>query len=288
MLKRILGSIIALSVIVAVGIFWLKPDLHGQSRLKNFSDSVGLEERVAPITEILPAPLRRHSNLTRIADKLQSQAVVELTNQERLKQGLPALKVNALLTKAAELKLSDMVTGQYFEHVSPSGVGPSDLAKKVNYEYVVVGENLAEGDFTSDADLVKGWMDSPGHRANILNTKYEEIGIAVRKAKLFGNDVWIGVQEFGKPLSACPGVDDALKLRIDTNQKEADQLEAEVTQLAKDLEQAKINGQIEFYNTQVPIYNQKINSYNTLVETLKQDVENYNTQVKKFNLCINS
>jgi uncharacterized protein YkwD len=52
------------------------------------------------------------------------------------------------------------------------------LAKKVNYEYVVVGENLAEGDFTSDADLVKGWMDSPGHRANILNTKYEEIGIA--------------------------------------------------------------------------------------------------------------
>lgn len=288
MVKKIFGITFILCLLVILGVFWFKPDSSGQSRLKHYSDAIGIQESIAPVSEILPGPLRRHSSLQRLTSTLQSQNVVTLTNLERTKNGLPALKVNAKLTKAAENKLADMVAKQYFEHISPSKAGPSDLAKQVGYDYLVIGENLAEGDFTSDADLVKGWMDSPGHRANILNTKYEEIGIAVRKAKLFGNDVWIGVQEFGKPLSACPGVDSDLKLRIDTNQKEADQLEAEVTQLAKDLEQAKTNGQIEFYNTQVPIYNQKINSYNTLVETLKQDVENYNTQVKKFNLCINS
>src|SRR6185369_15716694 len=118
--------------------------------------------------------------------------------------GLPALKENALLDKAAKKKLDDMFAQQYFEHINPQGKGPSDLAKSVGYDYIAIGENLALGNFKNDAELVQAWMDSPGHRANILNKQYTEIGVAVGQGTYEGKKTWLAVQEFGRPTSSCP------------------------------------------------------------------------------------
>jgi len=119
-----------------------------------------------------------------------------------------------------DLQLDDIFEKQYFAHISPEGLGPSDLAEKSGYEYIMIAENLALGNFKDDNTLVNAWMDSPGHRANILNNRYTEIGVAVGKGffsesnennkEEIATEVWIAVQEFGLPLSSCPKPEESL------------------------------------------------------------------------------
>lgn len=259
-------------------------------KLPNFESinnfSTGLQESVRPAVELLPKPLSKRTGVSNQESPLTASEVIALSNTEREKAGLPPLKQNSRLERAALAKVDDMVAQQYFEHESPDGKGPSDLAEAAGYAYIVVGENLAEGDFTSSKDLVDGWMNSPGHRANILNERFEEIGVAVRIDTLFGKKVWIAVQEFGKPLSSCPGINEALKSQIAQDQARASTLENELTTLKASMDQAQAEGRVEFYNSQVPIYNQKVASYNTLVESIKADVASYNLSVQAFNACI--
>ena len=68
------------------------------------------------------------------------------------------------------------------------------------------------GNFKNDQDLVSAWLNSPGHRANILNTRFTEIGTAVLKGFYEGREVWMAVQEFGLPLSSCPNPDSKVKI----------------------------------------------------------------------------
>ena len=134
---------------------------------------------------------------------LQSQIIAQ-TNLQRQENGnLPALKENAELDATAAAKANDMFINQYFEHVSPSGIGPGDLAQKNGYSYIVEGENLILGNFSSEKEVVQDWMNSPGHRANILNVRYTDIGVSIIKGTYKGQTVWIGVQEFGLPSSVC-------------------------------------------------------------------------------------
>lgn len=288
MLKKIAVSTILFAGIAAGVFFGFKYLYQTTDRQIDLPSLIttGRLESVSPAEELLPPPLSKRLTAVSQEKSLASKEVIDLTNKERVAQGLPALKENFELNKAAELKLQDMVDRQYFEHESPTGEGPSDLANRAGYAYILVGENLAEGDFTSSADLVQGWMDSPGHRANILNAKFSEIGVAVRKDSLFGRNVWIAVQEFGRPLSSCPSVDEPLKAKIDQEQAQASVLENEIQTLQTQLEQAKQSGNTSEYNSLVPTYNQKVNSYNLLVEQLKTNIATYNESVKKFNSCI--
>jgi len=108
--------------------------------------------------------------------KLTVKGVIDNTNKQRALNGdLPVLKENFKLNFSAEKKLQDMFVKQYFEHNSPEGIGVGDLGLQAGYEYIIIGENLALGNFKDDASLVDAWMASPGHRANILNKKYTEI-----------------------------------------------------------------------------------------------------------------
>lgn len=101
--------------------------------------------------------------------------VVDLTNQERKKYGLPALKINTTLSKMAHTKANDMAVNHYFDHTSPTYGSPFDMMKKFGITYRAAGENIAMGQKTPQ-EVVNGWMNSPGHRANILNKNYTEIG----------------------------------------------------------------------------------------------------------------
>ncbi|OPA24186.1 serine protease [Bacillus cereus] len=104
------------------------------------------------------------------------QRVVELTNVERKKQGLSDLKINKELSKVARIKSEDMQKNQYFDHNSPTYGSPFDMMKQFGIAYKTAGENIAQGQRTPE-EVVQAWMNSPGHRANILNNGYTDIGV---------------------------------------------------------------------------------------------------------------
>lgn len=156
---------------------------------------------------------------------LTKAKIIAQTNIQRYNNDLLSpLFENAKLNASAKAKADDMFLNQYFEHISPLGVDPGALVKSYGYEYIVAGENLILGNFADEKELVQAWMASPGHRANILNNRFTEIGAAIIKGTYNGKTAWIGVQEFGLPLSACSQPDVGLKTEISDNKIQLDQL----------------------------------------------------------------
>jgi len=215
---------------------------------------------------------------------LQSKIITE-TNLQRQENGnLPPLTENIKLNEAAAAKANDMFLNQYFEHVSPSGVGPGALAQEYGYDYIVEGENLILGNFSSEKDVVQNWMDSPGHRANILNNRYTEMGAAMVKGIYKGETVWIGVQEFGLPLSVCNEPDAGLKTKIDSEKMQLDVTSSELNQERSQIENA--DKRSSTYKQMVDDYNALVGQYNSLVADLKNITNQYNMQVNAFNNCV--
>lgn len=136
---------------------------------------------------------------TASAGDLTSGKLIDLANQSRAKENLPALKENAALKAAAEAKADDMLKNDYFAHTSPKGITPWHWIKQAGYGYKFAGENLAIN-FTSAKSQHEAWMKSKTHRANILNGNYQEIGIAVAEGKIDGKSATVTVQLFGTPL----------------------------------------------------------------------------------------
>lgn len=102
--------------------------------------------------------------------------VVRLTNVERVKNGLPELQMDSKLSEVAWYKSMDMQTIGYFSHTSPTYGSPFDMMTKFGISYTGAGENIAYG-FPSASSVVNGWMNSPGHRANILRKEFTHIGV---------------------------------------------------------------------------------------------------------------
>jgi hypothetical protein len=133
---------------------------------------------------------------TLIASDITIENVVNLTNQSRGESGEQVLSVNSKLSAAAEAKAEDMISKNYFSHTSPAGVTPWRWIEKENYEYNYAGENLAM-DFHSAEKMEEAWMASPTHRANIMNEKYSDIGVAVKEGLINGHDTILAVVMFG-------------------------------------------------------------------------------------------
>lgn len=104
------------------------------------------------------------------------QEVVELTNAERQKHGLAPLKIDEALSKVARVKSEDMAKQNYFSHNSPTYGSPFDMMKQFGISYRTAGENIAMGQ-KSPQEVVNAWMNSEGHRANILNSNFTHIGV---------------------------------------------------------------------------------------------------------------
>ena len=235
--------------------------------------------------EIFTSPL--HTNLAGDRANLSPVEIIRITNEKRVAAKAAPLVHNVLLDQAATQKLQDMFDKQYFEHISPDGHGPGWLATHVGYSYVVIGENLAMGTFDSDAALLDAWMNSPGHRENILNTRYTEIGVAVGHGTYNGERIWIAVQEFGKPSSACPAIESGIKTQIEKDKASVADLQAQITQDKKNLD-AMNHDTAEAssaYNAKVATYNDLISKYNDQVANLKSEIDTYNKEVRGFNSC---
>ncbi|MFC4775538.1 CAP domain-containing protein [Paenibacillus sp. GCM10023252] len=102
--------------------------------------------------------------------------VVDLVNVERAKAGLPALKSDAPLAKVALAKAKDMDTNNYFSHTSPTYGSPFDMMRQFGISYSYAGENIASGQRTPE-EVMKAWMNSPGHRENIMSANFTKIGV---------------------------------------------------------------------------------------------------------------
>ena len=207
-----------------------------------------------------------------------------LTNAERVKAGFTPLTFSTKLSDIAIAKAKDMNARQYFAHVSPSGIDIGMLAVEFGYKYLNIGENLALGNFDSSQDVVTGWMNSPGHRANILHTSYTEIGIGVILGTYEGRTVWFAVQEFGRPQSSCPQADQDLKQRIASYQEQLRTLEGALAILRSEIETSGLS-QAE-YNTKANEYNTLVARYNNVVAITKQDIAVYNAQADVYNACL--
>lgn len=125
--------------------------------------------------------------------------IVDLTNEERLTT--TPLARNAVLDEAARLKAEHMATKGYFAHYSPDGISPWYWFDAAGYSFVHAGENLAVL-FTDSEDVVDAWMNSPGHRANILNEDYREIGVGTAEGTYKGRTTVFVVQLFAAPAEA--------------------------------------------------------------------------------------
>ena len=114
------------------------------------------------------------------ATNINTDALLADTNGQRTSHNEPALQFNARLASAAQAKAHDMATRQYWSHVTPDGREPWSFIDKTGYQYEAAGENLAYGFGTSD-QVIAAWMQSPEHRANVLNADYQDVGFATAK-----------------------------------------------------------------------------------------------------------
>lgn len=124
--------------------------------------------------------------------------ILALVNQERSNAGLAQVARNATLEDQAEEYACEMIAQNFFAHENPvTGSTLKDRAASFDYQFMVIGENLAAGQQTPQ-EVMTAWMNSPGHRANILDSRFTELGVSVRIGGQYGI-YW--VQEFGKPLN---------------------------------------------------------------------------------------
>ena len=117
--------------------------------------------------------------------------VVRLVNEERAKYGLGALKEDWELSRVARYKSQDMKDKKYFSHTSPTYGSPFEMMKAFGLSYSYAGENIAMGQRTPK-EVVNAWMNSPGHRANILNASYKKIGVGYVTGGSYWTQMFIG------------------------------------------------------------------------------------------------
>ena len=281
--------LILIAAVFVVGFYFKDEVIKFYSGLGNQIQNVQKINVGSVVSEVaknvsMPGPLNIGGSEQAVV-LLQSKIISETNLQRQQNGNLSPLTENENLDEAAAAKANDMFVNQYFEHVSPSGIDPGELVQNYGYNYIVEGENLILGNFLSEKEVVQDWMNSPGHRANILNVRYTEIGVAIVKGTYKGESVWIGVQEFGLPLSACIQPNDVLKNSIDSDNGQLSLLSSQIKDKKSEIDSTSQDS--PSYNQMINDYNQMISQYNSLADETKSNIAEYNSQVNVFNACVN-
>lgn len=251
------------------------------------------------------------------AKELDPEIVLKWTNFYRQENNIAALKENSALKKAAEAKLEDMFQKQYFEHVSPDNKNASFWVEQAGYKYIIIGENLALGDYQNEKELTDAWMASSGHRANILNSKYIEIGVAIKLDYFKGSKTFLAVQIFGASASLCKSPDENLKNIIADKKTEYKNLKEVASQIKTLTEKSKklmkegnekikegneadnkeeaeklwaegktLQREAQKIYEEAEKLQEKIKNADELYNEIKILIEKYNEQVKNYNNCL--
>lgn len=163
--------------------------IHPEDKIELPDGSTGASSNTASEGHISPQTPSASETST------QAEEVLKLVNNERTAHGLKPLTLSDKLTSIANTKAQDMVDKNYFSHTSPTYGSPFDMLHTFGISYSNAGENIAAGQTTSD-QVMRDWMNSSGHRANILNKNYTQLGVGYVKGGSYGTE-W--VQLFIKP-----------------------------------------------------------------------------------------
>ncbi len=148
-----------------------------------------------------------NSNVLGTSSDYSDTSLLNNTNAARAADNETALSIDPQLSAAAQAKANDMVSRNYWAHNTPDGKTPWTFIEAAGYNYQLAGENLAYG-FNNAADAVTGWMNSPEHRANILNTGYSQVGFGVASSPNYqgkGPETVV-VAEYGQPAAAAANI----------------------------------------------------------------------------------
>ncbi len=299
-MKRRTGGIIAVIIFLLV-VFFFSFSINDLSRIYHkvnvyleqkfvFNKKFKIEEirKLGGISNLGPLVINRERKL---AEKtLGADLVTEYSNEYRLNNKITALSENDKLNLSAKKKAKDILEKQYFDHISPEGLSVEDLGREVGYDFILLGENLAMGDFENPRELVDAWIESTGHRENILNHSYTETGVAVERGVFNSGEIWVIVVHFGTPKSVCPEVKEELREEIERGKKRLDALIGDFSFLSKEIDSTK-EGKRDREKAEervrlVDSYNEKVEEYNFLLKSLSKKTSLYNEQVRLFNDCL--
>lgn len=182
------------------------PDQHRKTKMKFFKFVL----RYIPVFIFIALGLGLnsawnsfHKNVLGYATGIDASSVVAQSNSQRAANGVGNLSLNSQLSAAAQAKANDMAAKDYWSHVSPGGTTPAQVIANSGYAYTSAGENLAYG-FDTTTDVINAWMNSPDHRANLLNGSFKDVGIGMANAANYQNSgpQTIVVAEYGDPVEA--------------------------------------------------------------------------------------
>ncbi|MEV7672023.1 sigma-70 family RNA polymerase sigma factor [Streptomyces sp. NPDC088752] len=146
----------------------------------------------APVTKTPTAPSSPTATKQDSGHTSVEEQVIALVNAERAKEGCGPVTGNSLLARAAQGHSDDMAARDFFDHTNPDGAGPGERVTATGYGWSTYGENIAMGQRTAE-QVMESWMNSPGHRANILNCSFKELGVGLHTGD--GGPYW--TQVFG-------------------------------------------------------------------------------------------
>ncbi len=163
------------------------------------------------------------------ATSVDSGSLLTLTNQNRAANSQSNLVANSQLTSAAQAKAQHMIDNNYWAHVAPDGTTPWSFINSAGYTYLKAGENLAYG-YSTSADAVQGWMDSPTHRANILTAEYKDVGFGIANGANFqGGENTVIVALYGNPVGGTPPATPSPVVEQPTTEPSTPEIPAETT-----------------------------------------------------------
>lgn len=159
----------------------------------------------------------RASQVLGSSEGLGASSLLTATNSARQAQHEPQLAENTLLSRAAQAKANDMVQRNYWSHTTPDGKQPWSFIDKTGYKYQVVGENLAYG-FSNSDEVIRGWLNSPSHRENLLSGDYRDVGFGIASSKDFNHSgpETVVVALYGEPGHLAAGTQQGVLSKTNT------------------------------------------------------------------------
>lgn len=186
---------------------------------------------------------------------------------------------DATLDVLAQEKLDDMFARNYFSHKDPNGLGTAVAAKNAGYRFTVLGENLAMGSYDDIEMLVDAWMESSGHRKNLLDDRFTNTGIASGIGEFNGEETFIAVQIFARPHGACKNPSAEIAAYIARGETYTKNIAALMSVYATSMGGAS-NGSVRALTNQVSVL------MTVFLRSLDEKIKEYDNQIAEFEACM--